>query len=291
MFMSKVVKKKITPKKMVKKNSIKGISKTVVKKPKNIWLNILANVNIVAFIATLIINYQAVNLPIGGMTTGQLSDLYPNLFTPAPITFSIRGLIYLALLGFVIRQMVDFSKKNSLWITKNVGIRFILASVANIAWIFARHYQQVFLSLLILIFFLVTMIMIAKRVKLWEKLWTRKEKLLVQIPFSIYLWWISVATIANAAAWLVHIQRAMRGMSPIFRTILVIIVATLLALMALWKKYNIIFALVVVRAFIGIIIKTLSAEIIYGQIIRVLGACIAVITAGIGRRLEKRKNN
>gem|GEM_PF-3172713 len=83
----------------------------------------------------------------------------------------------------------------------------------------------------------------------------------------------------------------MRGMSPIFRTILVIIVATLLALMALWKKYNIIFALVVVRAFIGIIIKTLSAEIIYGQIIRVLGACIAVITAGIGRRLEKRKNN
>lgn len=83
----------------------------------------------------------------------------------------------------------------------------------------------------------------------------------------------------------------MRGITPIFRTILVIIVATLLALMALWKKYNIIFALVVVRAFIGIIIKTLGAEVVYSQIIRVVGACIAVITATIGRRFEARKKN
>lgn len=73
----------------------------------------------------------------------------------------------------------------------------------------------------------------------------------------MYLGRISVAIIANIAAWLVHVQWTMFGMTPIFRTILVILVATLLALVALWKKYNIIFALVVVRAFIGIIIKTL----------------------------------
>jgi hypothetical protein len=70
-----------------------------------------------------------------------------------------------------------------------------------------------------------------------------------------------------------------------------IIIAALLALIALWKKYNIIFALVVVRAFIGIIIKTLGAEVVYGQIVRTLGACIAVITAAIGRRFEARKKN
>ena len=49
-----------------------------------------------------------------------------------------------------------------------------------------------------------------------------------------------------------------------------IIIATLLTLIALYKKYNIVFALVVVRAFIGIIIKTLAAEVIYGQIVRTL---------------------
>ena len=66
-----------------------------------------------------------------------------------------------------------------------------------------------------------------------------------------------MATIANISARLVHIQRTMRGMTPIFWTVLMIIIATLLTLIALYKKYNIIFALVVVRAFIGIIIKTL----------------------------------
>lgn len=60
-------------------------------------LPLLAIGNVLAFVAVLVVNYLAVTLPIGGMTTGALSDLYPNLFTPAGITFSIRGIIYLFL--------------------------------------------------------------------------------------------------------------------------------------------------------------------------------------------------
>lgn len=266
--------------------------KKIVKKPKmNIRLKVLGIANIVAFLGVLVVNYLAVNLPIGGMTTGALSDLYPNLFTPAWLTFSIRGLIYLALFGFVIRQMVDLFKKNSLWITKNVGIRFLLSCATNIGRIFARHFQQLFLSVLIMLAFLIVLIVLASKVQLGKKLWTWKDKLFVQVPFSLYLWRISVATIANISAWLVHINRGMRGMTPIFRTILMIIIATLLTLITLYKKYNVIFALVVVRAFIGIIIKTLGAEVVYGQIVRVLWACIAVITAAIGWRFEERMKN
>ncbi len=265
--------------------------KTAKPKKSNFRLKVLGIANIAAFIAVMIINYQAVNLPIGGMTTGALSDLYPNLFTPAWLTFSIRGLIYLALFSFVIRQMVDLSKKNSLWITKKVGIRFLLSCAANIAWIFARHFQQIFLSVLIMLAFLVILIVLASKIQIGKKLWTRKDKLLVQVPFSLYLWRISVATIANISARLVHIQRTMRGMTPIFWTVLMIIIATLLTLIALYKKYNIIFALVVVRAFIGIIIKTLWAEVVYTQIIRTLWTCIAVITAGIWLKFEQWKKN
>lgn len=266
--------------------------KKIVKKPKmNIRLKVLGIANIVAFLGVLVVNYLAVNLPIGGMTTGALSDLYPNLFTPAWLTFSIRGLIYLALFGFVIRQMVDLFKKNSLWITKNVGIRFLLSCATNIGRIFARHFQQLFLSVLIMLAFLIVLIVLASKVQLGKKLWTWKDKLFVQVPFSLYLWRISVATIANISAWLVHINRGMRGMTPIFRTILMIIIATLLTLITLYKKYNVIFALVVVRAFIGIIIKTLWAEIIYPQIVWTLGISIAVIAAAIGRKFEKRIEN
>jgi hypothetical protein len=83
----------------------------------------------------------------------------------------------------------------------------------------------------------------------------------------------------------------MRGFSPVSWTILLIIIAALLALMALWKKHNIIFALVVIWAFIGIIIKTLGAEVVYTQIIRTLGACITVIATGIGLRFEQWRKN
>lgn len=104
--------KKPLAKKAVKRSSIAVTPAKKIKK--SIRLKILANANIAAFVAVIIINFQAVNLPIGGMTTGALSDLYPNLFTPTGLTFSIRGLIYLALFGFVIRQMVDLFKKKSL---------------------------------------------------------------------------------------------------------------------------------------------------------------------------------
>jgi hypothetical protein len=73
---------------------------------------------------------------------------------------------------------------------------------------------------------------------------------------------------------------------------LVIIVATLLALIAIYKKYNIIFALVVIRAFIGIIIKRVAVDPIYAMsIIWTLGVCIAIISAGVGMKLEQWKNN
>ena len=282
--MKKTIKKTVAAK--------KTITPKIVKKPKmNVRLKVLGIVNIVAFLGVIVINYLAVSLPIGGMTTGALSNLYPNLFTPAGLTFSIRGLIYLTVFGFVIRQIVDLFKKNSLWITKKVGIRFLLSCVTNIGWIFAWHFQQVFLSVLIMIAFLVVLIVLASKVQLGKKLWTWKEKLFVQVPFSLYLGWISVATIANISAWLVHIQWTMRGMTPIFRTILMIIIATLLTLIALYKKYNVIFALVVVRAFIGIIIKTLWAEVVYSQIVRILWTCIVVITAAIWLKFEQWKKN
>lgn len=274
--MKKVTKKKVLTKKV-----------TSTKLVKNSWLKFLAISNVIAFVAVIVVNYLAVNLPIWGLTTGQLADLYPNLFTPAGFTFSIRWLIYLALIGFVVWQMVDLFKKKSLWITKKVDIRFLLSCVANISWIFAWHNQKVFLSVLVMLAFLVILIVIADKVWLGKKLWTWSDKLLVQVPFSLYLGWISVATIANISTWLVNIQRSMRGLSPVLWTMIVIVVASILALIALWKKYNIIFALVVIWAFVWIIFKTLWAEVVYAQIVWLLWICIAVISMGIWLKLDK----
>ncbi len=285
--MAKISNKKTSTKKPAIKKSF-GVVKVANKPKKTWWLELLAIANILWFVAVIIINYLATSLPIWWMSTGDLSDLYPNLFTPAGLTFSIWGLIYLALAWFVIRQIVDLYKKQSVWITKKIWVWFLLSCVTNIWWIFAWHYRLVWLSVIVMLLFLLVLIVISNKIQIWKKIWTWWDKLLVQIPFSLYLWWISVATIANMSTWLVSMWWNMRWMSDIFWTIVVIIVAALLALISLYKKYNIIFALVVVWAFIGIIIKRVSVDPVYASsIIWTLGVCIALISAGIWWRLDK----
>lgn len=278
---------KSTKKKVVSKKSMPA---PIVKKPKkNFWLSFLAIFNILAFIAVVVVNYLANALPIGGVSTWALSDLYPNLFVPVGMTFSIWGLIYLLVLWFVIWQLVDLFRKKSIGITKKIGIWFILSCMANIGWIFAWHYQNVLLSVIVMLLFLIILIVITKKLKIGERLGSCADKWLVQIPFSVYLWRICVATIANITTLLVTIWWNMRWMTDVFWTNIVIIVAALLALISLWKKYDIIFALVIIWAFIGIILKRLGAEIIYPNIIWTLGISIAIITGGIWWRLGERK--
>ena len=76
-------------------------------------VKILQVANIAGLLFVLTMNGLANALPIAGKTTGELSDLYPNLFVPAGITFSIWGVIYLLLIGFIIIQSSGIFQKNS----------------------------------------------------------------------------------------------------------------------------------------------------------------------------------
>ena len=95
---------------------------------------ILRFVNLVAFLATIAVNALANALPINGKTTGELSDLYPNLFVPAGLTFSIWGLIYLLLAAFIVYQLVAVRQTAAGFLQK-IGPLFVLTSAANICWI------------------------------------------------------------------------------------------------------------------------------------------------------------
>lgn len=99
-------------------------------------------VNLVLFMAMIVMNYLANALPLNGKTTGELSAQYPNLFVPAGITFSIWGVIYLLLGAFVILQ---FRHKNKS-LAKTVGWAFAISCLLNSFWIVAWHYEYLLLS-------------------------------------------------------------------------------------------------------------------------------------------------
>jgi benzodiazapine receptor len=88
------------------------------------------------FIGVIAVNGAANALPINGLTTGAVSDLYPNLFTPAGFAFSIWGLIYSGLLAFLVRILITSDTQ----LVSKLFPWFAINSLANMAWIFAWHY-------------------------------------------------------------------------------------------------------------------------------------------------------
>ncbi|MGV9171424.1 MAG: hypothetical protein ACOC44_04995 [Promethearchaeia archaeon] len=239
--------------------------------------------NILGLVGTLIINFLANALPINNKTTGELSDAYPNLFVPAGFVFSIWGVIYLLLILFVVfqaRGLVKDETINTPYLSE-IGVFFMLASVANIFWIFAWHYEQVGLSLVFMLLLLVSLLGIYVRLRIGQEKVPRKEKFFVHVPFSVYLGWISIATIANVTALLVDINWDRFGLSEVFWTDFVIIIAILLAALILYTRKDIGYAAVVVWASYGIFAKQLTNNIhvaVMALIAVIIVACLTVVT-------------
>jgi len=239
--------------------------------------------NILAMIATIIINGLAVILPLNGKSTQELSDALPNLFVPANLTFSIWGIIYILWVVFAIYQARDLFKKEKpqMPFLFQISWLFILSCVANSAWIFAWHYQQVGLSLIIMIILLLTLIALYERLDVGRSSVPLKEKLCVHLPFSVYLGWITVATIANVTAYLVSVHWDGLGISDVMWTQLVISVGVLITLLALITRRDIAYSLVVAWALLGIYLKRTTAGFTNSDVATTALIAMVIIAIGI----------
>ncbi len=197
-------------------------------------------------------------MPLNRKTTGELSDQYPNLFTPAAITFSIWGVIYLALLLFLgwqlwpIRNTQRAEQRNTA--VSRLGWNFVWLCVLNIAWLFCWHYELVSASVVVMLITLGLLVRI--NTLIFRRLsHTVDNRNFLQIPFGLYVGWISVATVANITAWLVSRHWDGFGLSEKIWTEIMITVATLLALLAVYSWRNIPYAAAVIWALLGITLK------------------------------------
>ena len=251
-----------------------------------------STLNLAGFIGTVVINGLANSLPLNNKTTGALSDQYPNLFVPAGLTFSIWGLIYLLLAIFAIYQLIYAVRKNTQGTSflERIVVLFFVSSLANIGWIFAWHYEIVPLSLFLMLILLGCLIAIYVRLNIGRAESTKTEKYLVHLPFSIYLGWITIATIANITALLVHLNWNRFGLSEQFWTVAIIVVSIAIALTFLFYRKDIFYCLVVDWAFLGILIKRLAVEAAPTRsIIFTIIAGLSLITLGIITQIVRRR--
>jgi len=184
---------------------------------------------------------------------GEISDSITSLFTPAGYAFSIWGLIYLMLLGFVIYQSrsLFFKVRDDDFILKT-GWWFVISCIANIAWVFLWLNLFIGLSLfaMFLLLFSLLKIVMNNRMELWDAplsviafLWW---------PFVFYSGWVTVASIANVSAFLVTENWNGFGISETIWTVVMILIAGIINLIVTWTRNMREFALVGVWALTAI---------------------------------------
>jgi hypothetical protein len=251
----------------------------------------LSILNVLGFLGVVIVNALAVTLPINNKTTEELSDQYPNLFVPSGLTFSIWGVIYILLAIFVIYGLVVAIRKDpekSSFID-NIGILFFVSCLANIGWIFAWHYEIVPLSLVLMLVLLGSLITIYLKLRIGKSDSTTTEKYLVHLPFSIYLGWITIATIANVTALLVDINWNTFGLGEQFWAVAVIAVGIAIALSILFTRRDVFYCLVVDWALLGILLKRLAESTPVQSVIVTTIIGMVLISIGIIVQIVRRK--
>lgn len=241
-------------------------------------------INIAAAVVALAVNGMAEAIPLNGQNTGAISDRFLVYFVPAGYVFAIWGVIYLGWIAFVIYQALPGQRDNRR--LQRIGWLFALSCVANAMWLFLWHYNYFAMTVVVMVALLLLLSAIYLRLNIGRSAVTQAEKWCVDIPFSIYLGWISVATIANIADLLYYWNWDDFGISPQVWAVAMLVAASGISLAIALTRADISFLCVMVWSFVGIAIKQ-SAVPLVADAAWVMAALI-VLMIPLGWRYRRR---
>ncbi|MGB1287076.1 MAG: tryptophan-rich sensory protein [Aggregatilineales bacterium] len=214
-----------------------------------------------ALLITLIMNGVSQSPDLFPQTIGDLGESRAIFFLPAGYVFSIWGIIYTGLIGFAIYQVRNISIEKG--IHERIGVWFVLSCIANVTWLILFLSNEVWLSTIAMLVILVSLIMIYRNLGIGVREIDWQERWAVHIPFSIYLGWISVATVANFSTGLYEsgFVTEFVGLNADIWAVAMMVVAGILALGFLVFRRDIAYALVIVWALVGIYARPFDTEI------------------------------
>jgi benzodiazapine receptor len=250
--------------------------------------NILRYANILFFALTVVVNSLAGSTTIiGGKNTAQVSDANPTLITPAGYVFAIWGIIYILLGVFVVYQALP--KQQGKDYQNQIGWLFVLSSLVNVVWLFMWQFEYLPLSVVLMFLLLASLILIYLRIGVGKSKVTIGERLAIHLPFSVYLGWITIASIANVAATLVSLNWDGFGISPEIWATLVVAVALVITILMLITRKDVAYALVIVWALVGIAVKQSGNQtiVLLTEVSAVIVA-VAIVAVVLVSKLRKK---
>jgi len=214
----------------------------------------LRQISVALSIAVMIlVNVLANTIPINGQNTGEISDRFLIYFVPAGYVFSIWGVIYIGLIALAVFQALPSQRENPRM--RSTGWWIVFGSLANITWIFLWHYEQFPWTLIAMLVLLTTLIVTYLRLGTGKTAVTKVETWTVRVPISIYMGWITVATVANVTQLLYFLNWDGFGIAP--EAWMWIVLATVFVITALmnFSRRDIAYTVVILWALAGISIK------------------------------------
>lgn len=232
--------------------------------------------NVIALAATIAFNGLSQALPLNGQTSAEIANRYPNmLYFPANYAFSIWGVIYTALLFFVIYQALPSQREAET--SRQIGYGFIASCLFNIGWLTAFHYNLFPLSMILMALLLLTLITLYIRLDIGGEPVTRRDKWLVHVPFSLYLAWITAATVTNASYVLTDAGWNGFGLSnDIWAIIMLTVTGGIAALMVLTRR-DVAYGLGIVWAVTAIAARHSGTQLVLLAALTV-SAAVAIMT-------------
>ena len=236
-------------------------------------------VNVVAVVIVLAVNTLANILPLNGQTTGEISHRFQVYFVPAGYVFSIWGLIYLGLVAFAIYQALPAQGANPS--LQRIGYWFAVSCLANSVWIFLWHYEVFVATIAVMLLLLASLIVIYLRAGIGRTPASAAVKWLVHIPFSLYLGWITVATIANASAVLAFLRWDGFGISAVVWAIVMLVLAAAVTSVVALTRRDVAYVLVIAWALVGIAVKDAATPTI--AVAAALATVVVTLALAVGR--------
>jgi len=216
--------------------------------------------NLLSVLLALVVNILAATLPLNNQTTAQISDRFKVFFVPAGYVFAIWGIIYIGWIAFTVYQFLPAHKESPR--LRGLGYLFALTGVFNAAWLFCWQYNHFTLSVIVMLILLGLLIASYLNLNIGHTSVSSAEKWCVDIPISVYLGWISVATIANISDWLYSVHWNGFGIDPQVWAVIMLIVASLVGILMAFTRRDSGYLFVFVWAFAGIALKQAGAPLV-----------------------------
>lgn len=246
---------------------------------------VLVIINAVTLLLMLLANYGSFTFIFSNETVASVSFKYNTLFAPAGYAFAIWSLIFFLCIGFVVYQINLLFKKTNDKLIEKCGYWFALGNMFNAFWVYVWTNEWLGISVLLIVGLLITLIQLMLVIRSGSE--KNSNKLWVYLPISIYLGWIIVATVACIAAWLVYMGWNGWGLGPLYWTIILILIASLIYL-ALLVKYSLVStAFVGIWAFTAIVVKHWNKE--PRIVVAGVSAVLILIVFAVKNFLEKKK--